>query len=84
VPPDRQTHLTLDGGSDATDPWRERLAFGPLNQYTLQGDLFSRAIREGGPVPCPLEDSVANMRVLDALARSAATGTWEAVGGRAG
>ncbi len=82
VPPDRQTHVTVDGGSDAIDPWRERIAFGPLNQYTLQGDLFSRAIREGGPVPCPLEDSVANMRVLDALARSALTGKWEQVSKR--
>lgn len=80
VPPDRTTHVIVDGGSDAIDPWRERIAFGPLNQYTLQGDLFSRAIREGGPVPCPLEDSVANMRVLDALARSAATGKWEDTG----
>jgi predicted dehydrogenase len=80
VPPDRQTHVTVDGGSDAIDPWRERLAFGPLNQYTLQGDLVSRAIREGGPVPCPLEDSVANMRVLDAIVRSAATGMWASIG----
>ena len=79
VPPDRPTHVTVDGGSDATDPWRERIAFGPLDQFTLQGDLFSRAIREGGPVPCPLEDSVANMHVLDALARSAATGMWAPV-----
>ena len=79
VPPDRPAHVTVDGGSDAIDPWRERIAFGPLDQFTLQGDLFSRAIREGGPVPCPLEDSVANMRVLDALARSAATGMWAPV-----
>lgn len=79
APPDRPTHVTVDGGSDAIDPWRERVAFGPLNQYTLQGDLFSQAIREGGPVPCPLEDSVANMRALDALARSAVTGRWEEV-----
>jgi len=77
VPPDRPTHVTVDGGSDAIDPWRERIAFGPLNQYTLQGDQFSQAICEGGAPPCPLEDSVANMRVLDALARSAATGRWE-------
>jgi len=76
VAPDRPCHVTIDGGSDSIDRSSERLAFGPLNQFTLQGDLFSRAIREGGDVPCPLEDSVANMRVLDALARSAATGMW--------
>jgi predicted dehydrogenase len=39
------------------------------DQYTIQGDAFSRAIRENQEVPVPLEDSLANMRVLDALKR---------------
>jgi len=28
------------------------------DQYTIQGDLFSQAVREGGEVPTPLEDSL--------------------------
>jgi predicted dehydrogenase len=55
----------------------EPLTFEACDQYTLQGDLFSRAIRAGGPAPAPLEDAVANMAVLDALLRSAETGRWE-------
>ena len=47
------------------------------NQFTVQGDLFSKAIREGGPVPVPLEDSVRNMAVIDAVFRSVNTGKWE-------
>jgi predicted dehydrogenase len=47
------------------------------DQYTLQGDAFSGAIRDGAPQPLPLEDSVANVRVLDAVARSAANGEWQ-------
>jgi predicted dehydrogenase len=47
------------------------------NQYTIQGDLFSRAIREDGEVPVPLEDAVRNMAVIDAVFRSGLTGRWE-------
>jgi predicted dehydrogenase len=47
------------------------------DQYTIQGDLFSRAILENSPVPVPLEDAVKNMEVIDALFRSAKNGQWE-------
>ncbi|MCJ7789361.1 MAG: Gfo/Idh/MocA family oxidoreductase [Candidatus Atribacteria bacterium] len=47
------------------------------NQYTIQGDLFSRAVLEDREVPTPLEDAVANMQVIDALVRSARSGSWE-------
>jgi len=50
------------------------------NQYALQGDNFSRAIIDNGPVPTPLEDAVANMRVIDAVVRSGSAGTWVKVG----
>jgi predicted dehydrogenase len=49
------------------------------DQYTIQGDLFSEAIRRGTPAPYPLEDSIANMRVIDALFRSAETNSWESL-----
>src|SRR5919198_807816 len=44
--------------------------FAPCDQYTLQGDLFSRAVREGGPQPIPLEDAVKNMAAIEAVFRS--------------
>jgi predicted dehydrogenase len=44
------------------------------DQYTIQGDCFSRAIREGGEVPTPIEDSVKNMVVIEKLFQSAAAG----------
>jgi len=46
------------------------------NQYTIQGDLFSRAVLEDTEVPTPLEDAVANMRVIEALVQSTKTGAW--------
>jgi len=47
------------------------------DQYTIQGELFSRAILEDGPVPVPLEDSLGNMLAIDAIFRSVRSGHWE-------
>jgi len=55
----------------------EEVILGICNQYTIQGDLFSRAVLEDREVPTPLEDAVANMQVIDALVRSARSGSWE-------
>ena len=41
-------------------------------------ETFAQAIRSGGPAPIPLEDSVKNMAVIDALFCSAESGRWEA------
>ncbi len=46
------------------------------DQYTIQGDLFSQAILENSPVPTPIADAVANMRVLEAVVASAKTDGW--------
>ena len=51
--------------------------FHVCDQYTIQGDCFSRAIREGGEVPVPLEEALRNMAVIEAVFRSARTGQWE-------
>jgi predicted dehydrogenase len=53
--------------------------FAPANQYTLQGDAVSRMIREGSAPEMTLEDSIANMRVLDAIFRSEREGGWQPV-----
>jgi predicted dehydrogenase len=50
-----------------------------VNQYTLQGDAFARAIREGTPLAFPLEDALANMRVLDAVFMAGRSRRWEEV-----
>jgi predicted dehydrogenase len=47
------------------------------NQFAIQGDLFSKAIQEGGEVPVPLEDSLKNMAAIDAIFRSAESGRRE-------
>jgi predicted dehydrogenase len=49
------------------------------DQYTLQGDRFSAAIRGRGEVPSSIDNAIANMAVIDALFRSAETGRWEEI-----
>ena len=51
----------------------------PADQFVEVFDAFSRAVRAGGPVPQPPEDTVNNQKVLDALFRSEASGNWEPV-----
>ena len=46
------------------------------DQYTIQCDRFSRAVLEDLPVPTPLEDAVANMRVIDRMKQSMKEGGW--------
>lgn len=54
----------------------EEILLDPCNQYTLQGDALSLAILDDTAVPTPLDDAVANMAVIEALRRSAASGGW--------
>ncbi len=54
----------------------EEVVLDVCNQYTIQGDLFSRAVLEDRDVPVPLEDAVANMQVINALVCSARSRSW--------
>jgi predicted dehydrogenase len=76
APPDRPCRIFVEDSPPGEVPDRHVVEFETCDQYTIQGDLFSRAAIEGTPAPYPLEDSVKNMRVIDALFRSGATGGW--------
>ncbi|MDH4247683.1 MAG: Gfo/Idh/MocA family oxidoreductase, partial [Deltaproteobacteria bacterium] len=69
--------LVVDPGQDLVGSGRQVLDLPACDQYTLQGDAFSAAIRGQGGVATTLEDSRANMRVLDAIFRSGKSGRWE-------
>jgi predicted dehydrogenase len=76
APPDRPTRIFVDNGRDVFGSGIQVEEFEVCDQYTVQGDLFSRAIREGGEVPTPLEDSLGNMTVIEKLFRAARDGVW--------
>ena len=76
--PGGTSRIRIDDGRDVFGSGITVEVFAPCDQYTIQGDLFSRAIREGRAPAVPLEDSLRNMAVIDAVFRSAESGNWEA------
>jgi predicted dehydrogenase len=77
APPNKPTRIFVDDGSDAGGAGIKAETIPACDQYTIQGDVFSKAILEGGEVPVPLEDAIANMAVIDAIFRAAKSGRWE-------
>ena len=77
APDDRPMRILIDESGDLFGNQIEVKEFPACNQYTIQGDLFSRAVRENTAQPIPLEDAVKNMAVIEAVSRSAESGRWE-------
>lgn len=71
APPDRPTRIWVREGDAAREE-----TFPPCDQYTLQGDAFAHAVLDGTPGLVPLDDAVANMRVIDAVRSSHRDGGW--------
>jgi len=76
APPDRPTRLFIDSSGDLTGSGIATEAFPACDQYTLQGEAFAKAVREGTEEPVPLEDSIGNMAVIEAIFNSARSGQW--------
>lgn len=66
APTDKPTRMWLHSKENT-----EEIIFDTINQYTIQGDLFSKAILNNEPVPTPLEDAINNMKVIDTVFESA-------------
>ena len=77
APPDRPTRIFIDNGQDVFGSGIVTETFSTTDQYTVQGDAFSRAVLENTEVPVPLEDAIENMAVIEAIFQSATTGQWE-------
>ena len=88
APNNRPCKVYLDDGfagdpdftvAENSDQRRETISLPKTNQYTAQWQAFSRAIRTGTPIQNDMVSAVANMRVIDALFRSAGSQCWEAI-----
>lgn len=77
IPPDRPVRLLLDEHGDLFGQGIAIEELAAVDQYTLQGDAFARAIFDNTEVPVPVEAAIRNMSVIDALFRSAISGVWE-------
>jgi predicted dehydrogenase len=71
APPDRPCKMWHQRGEEI-----EEILLEICDQYTIQGDLFSQAVLDDTEVPTPLEDAVANMKIIEAIIGSAESGTW--------
>ena len=76
-PPDHACQIRIDDGGDLAGSGIVTETFPAVNQFTIQGEVFSRAVREGISVPVPLSDAIKNVAVIEAIFRSAKSGRWE-------
>jgi predicted dehydrogenase len=77
APPDKPCRIFLDDGADPSGRNAQVLEFETIDQYTVQGDAFSKSILDGIELPVPLEGSIKNMATIEAVFRSAKSGKWE-------
>ncbi len=77
APIDRPTRIFIDSTGDLAGSGITTETFPTCDQYTLQGDAFSKAVLEGREIPVPIEDAIGNMAVIEAVFRSARSGQWE-------
>jgi len=71
--------IFLDDGSALNGSSAEVTTFPIVNQYHLQSEALSRAVRTGSGIENGIDVAVGNMRVIDALFRSAEHGGWEKI-----
>lgn len=75
APPDKPCRLWHQRGTDI-----QEISFPVCDQYLIEADSFSLAVRNDTQVPTPLEDAVANMKVIEAVVASGRSGNWVALG----
>ena len=76
APPDRPTRMFIDSSGDLSGSGISTEIFPVDDQYTMQGEAFAKAVREGGEVPVSIEDAIGNMAVIEAIFESARSGQW--------
>ena len=79
APQGAKTRIFIDDGSSLDGSSSVIETFVESDQYMLQGESFSRAIRGAIAWPFGLDDAIGNMRAIDALFRSEKSGAFEAV-----
>ena len=79
APQDEACRYRVDDGS-AADGSSARVTVVPMaDQYQLQAEAFSHAVRNEAPDAAALDDAIRNMRCIEALFASAKSGRFEAV-----
>jgi predicted dehydrogenase len=79
IPNDRPSRIFIDDGTELGGRKARIEEFATVDQYTIQGDAFSRAILDNTEVPVPLENALGNMQVIEAVLHAGQSGRWETV-----
>ncbi|MFD2647632.1 Gfo/Idh/MocA family protein [Devosia albogilva] len=79
APPDERTAITVDTGAPFDGSLARREILPACDQYTEQAEAFALAVLGEHKLPWGIEDSIASMRVLDAIFRSEREGGWAEV-----
>lgn len=77
APPERACRYALDDGSSLAGEGVRWFSVPACDQYQLQAEAFSEAVRSAKPDAKWLDDAACNMRILDAFFRSEASGRFE-------
>ena len=77
APPGGETRVYIDEGAKPGDGLRRTQTIAACDQYTEQCDAFARAVLGEEELPYGIDDAIRMMRILDALFRSGASGSWE-------
>jgi predicted dehydrogenase len=77
APNQQPCRVFIDDGGDIFGKNVTTETMDTCDQYTIQGDVFSRAVRGDGDVPVSVADAIKNMAVIEAIFRSAGSGKWE-------
>jgi predicted dehydrogenase len=66
-----------DSGKEFGDASAKAIRLPKADQYQLQAEVFSRAVRGGEKLEFGIADAIRQMRVIDAVFRSAKSRRWE-------
>jgi predicted dehydrogenase len=69
--------ILTDTGKELAGKAAKPIKLPKADQYQLQGEAFSRAVRGKAKLEFGVEDAILQMRVIDALFRSEKSGNWE-------
>jgi len=71
VPAEPTRVLVWDGAGPLARPPDEIMEFAPADQYTLQAEAFAATVLDGEPPFLSMDDSIANMEVIEAIVAAA-------------
>ena len=72
IPPHLPTLIRLThGGEPPVAPATQTFTFAPADAYAVQASRFAAAVLDGGPIPVPPSDAVANIRVIERVFEAA-------------